>query len=82
MFVLSKYIYYFILFYIRKAIFTKTNPKKRSNKKKKNHITEYSVIWFVCHSKQFRNSLLNNDINEISVKNRIISHLIFDMEIY
>ncbi len=28
MFVLSEYIYYFILFYIRRAILTQTNTKK------------------------------------------------------
>jgi hypothetical protein len=33
------YIYYFILFYIRRAILTQTNPKKGLIEKKPPHIT-------------------------------------------
>ena len=36
---LNMYIYYFILFYIRRAILTQTNPKKGLIEKKPPHIT-------------------------------------------
>ena len=46
MFVLSEYIYcQFILFYIRRAILTQTNKKKRSNRKKN---TPYDFFCFQC----------------------------------
>ena len=43
MFVLSEYIYYFILFYIRRAILTQTNAKKDLIEKKTRHITKMSL---------------------------------------
>jgi len=41
MFVLSEYIYYFILFYIRRAILTQTNPKKGLMEIKTHHINNF-----------------------------------------
>ena len=44
MFVLSEYIYYFILFYIRRAILTQTNPKKGLIEKKSPHLFKIKTI--------------------------------------
>ena len=41
LFYLNIYIYYFILFYIRRAILTQTNPKKGLIEKKTHHILVY-----------------------------------------
>jgi hypothetical protein len=45
LFYLNIYIYYFILFYIRRAILTQTNPKKGLIGKKTYHIYEQIIIF-------------------------------------
>ena len=45
LFYLNIYIYYSILFYIRRAIFTQTNPKKGLIEKKTRHISNLIIYY-------------------------------------
>ena len=60
LFYLNIYIYYFILFYIRRAILTQTNPKKGLIEKKSHHIKfqyiSFSLLYFVYGGSQMSKS--------------------------